>query len=565
MPGVDREKSSGFFAAKDLSVSPNGAYLTFTYVLNGVPDGWRNNKIARRLEALGGGPEVIVLYDVKASHLQLATDSPMADPLDHWSDDSRGFAIYAASPVNSTWSRDDETAGDHSSDPWNRHVFAVKVPDLSVSEIESEVPSGREASIVSWAKADEDMVASLGDASLSRLTLTGQRWREVEKFGPALLLSQDSTTTNDGNLFVGVRQTPKLPPDLFAYSNRTKTTTILTDLNPELGAYTFGDVEETDWLNSYGSRTIGRLLKPTNYVQGKIYPLVVMTHNAIGRQFVCDSPNGTAFPPQTLATSGFLVLEVDVIDSTPEIKGTSSVLAEVENWVASVESGIDLLAQRGMINRDEVGIIGFSRTAWYVDFMLTHSHLRFMAASSADDGAENYGSYWLWQDRAGAELETLYEGTPYGSAFKSWLEYAPAFNADKVSAPLLMEYIGQGVWAEPYTGYEFFTALQRQGKAVDLFFYPNGDHELDTPFERVASLQRNVDWFRFWMQGYEGKAPGYDPEQFTRWRKLRDQQQWNDRMRSRGKDPTTEFLRQTNLGSVLGDEEAAPAAHTFKP
>jgi hypothetical protein len=116
-----------------------------------------------------------------------------------------------------------------------------------------------------------------------------------------------------------------------------------------------------------------------------------------------------------------------------------------------------------------------------------------------------------------------------------------------------MEYTGDVSFA-----FEFFDSLARQGKAVELYSYPKGAHPLDTPFERLASLQRNVDWFRFWMQGFESKAPEYDPDQFIRWRLLRRQQDWNDRMRARGKDPSAEFLRQTAPGAVLGDEEPAP-------
>ena len=117
---------------------------------------------------------------------------------------------------------------------------------------------------------------------------------------------------------------------------------------------------------------------------------------------------------------------------------------------------------------------------------------------------------------------------------------------------------------EPSDAYEFFVSLNRQGKPVELYFYPNGEHALDTPFERVASLQRNVDWFRFWMQGYEGKAPEYDPEQYIRWRKLREQQEWNERMRARGKDPVAEFIRQTTPGAEVKPGERAPAASSLQ-
>jgi len=183
---------------------------------------------------------------------------------------------------------------------------------------------------------------------------------------------------------------------------------------------------------------------------------------------------------------------------------------------------VKLLVGRGMADEKNVGIIGWSRTSWKTDFLLTHADLKLAAASSADSGIYNYGAYWIF-NQASLEDEGMYGGPPYGSSFSNWLKYAPAFNAEKVETPLLMEYTSFGGWLkEPSNAYEFFVALNRQGKAVELYFYPNGEHALDTPFERLASLQRNVDWFRFWMQDYEGVAPDYDPGQYVRWRKLRE-------------------------------------------
>jgi hypothetical protein len=91
-----------------------------------------------------------------------------------------------------------------------------------------------------------------------------------------------------------------------------------------------------------------------------------------------------------------------------------------------------------------------------------------------------------------------------------------------------MEYCGYGALTEPLHALEFFVALSRQKKPVELYFYPHGEHVLDTPAERMASLQRNVDWFRFWMQGFE--RPGAeDPDQYARWRALRELYRRNER------------------------------------
>lgn len=186
-----------------------------------------------------------------------------------------------------------------------------------------------------------------------------------------------------------------------------------------------------------------------------------------------------------------------------------------------IEAGTKLLAEQGMIDPNRVGIMGFSRTSWLVDFMITHSDFPFVAASSADSGLYNYGTYWYDNNRDGMKgAEQEMGGPPYGTDFKNWLTYSPAFNAQNVRVPLLMEYCGYGVLSAPFHAFEFFTALSRQGKPVELYFYPRGEHTLDTPFERVASLQRNIDWFRFWMQNYE--RPGAeDRDQYVRWRTLR--------------------------------------------
>jgi len=124
-----------------------------------------------------------------------------------------------------------------------------------------------------------------------------------------------------------------------------------------------------------------------------------------------------------------------------------------------------------------------------------------------------------------ASSEKYMVGPPYGKTLKNWLEYSPAFNAGHVTTPVLMEYTDHGAYDSNIDGMEFFVALKKQNKPVDLFFYPKGNHLLDAPSQRIASLQRNVDWFRFWMQGYESKPPDYDPDQYVRWHELRTLQE----------------------------------------
>jgi dipeptidyl aminopeptidase/acylaminoacyl peptidase len=551
----------GFENVQTLSLSPDGRYLVFSFVLDTVPKNWERSRTVQRWESFGLKPVASGLCDLSTREVRLALDSPnVSEPPAQWSDDSRGFLILAAPPVGSVWEKEYESNGLNA---WAKGLFAVYIdtPNVpEVSEVLSAPASQKNAAIVRWKEFTGDLLVAIDDVNLVQSRLSGRKWKELNRTALPLRGEISFAQTVDGKVFVGIEEQTNIPSDLVRYDASTKAVSLLTELNPQTRELALSEAERIDWSNRFGSKTNGYLIKPINYVAGLSYPLVITTHNAVRSSFTCDTDARTAFPPQPLASAGFLIFEIDVLDDKvpKELKGETQAIAEVDNWMASVESGIDLLVARGIIDRNNVGIIGWSRTGWYVDFMATHSDFRFRAISSADDGTYDYGSYWLNQWAPGSEIEAAYGGPPYGATLQNWLHYAPAFNAATVRSPILMEYMGYGLLPEPYHGYEFFTALDRLGKPVDLFFYPKGEHRLDTPFERVASLQRNVDWFRFWMQGYEGSPPPYDPDQYLRWHKLRAQQEWNERMEAQGKNPSAEFLRRRGPGTFLQNTEAAP-------
>lgn len=54
------------------------------------------------------------------------------------------------------------------------------------------------------------------------------------------------------------------------------------------------------------------------------------------------------------------------------------------------------------------------------------------------------------------------------------------------------------------------------------------EHVLTNPEARMASQGGSVDWFRFWLQGYEDPNPA-KAEQYKRWRELRKMQEENDK------------------------------------
>jgi len=557
------EPLAGFNQPFGLSLSPDGKYLAFLHEPDVISPAWSKSCLVQRFrQSTGENPSELVLYNTKTGVLSGPVKFPYAFFPIRWSDDSRALVLPATAPVGSDWEVHDCEAQRELTD---FHVFGLEVATSSVSEVLNTTTPRQGIDVVSWQNSNNEMVVGLRtQRAFARMKPGNPQWREIDRITPAVSGDLSSVTTNDGNVLVGIRQMHTSPTELFMYDVKEKETAVLTDLNPEARALALGEFEEEEWTNAYGGKISGNLIKPVGFDPSKKYPLVIMLTWPDGK-FVCDGYYATAFPPQPLANAGFLVLIFNVYDvrgdGSKQPEGPPAV-REAETMVASVEAAVDSLARQGLADRNNVGIIGFSRSSWKVDYMLTHSAFVFRAASSADSGIYNYGSYWLL-DGWGAESEEAgYGGPPYGATLQNWIRGAPAFNADKVHVPLLMEFTGHSDSTEPLGAYEFYTGLNRLGKPVELFFYPNGDHPLDTPFERVASLQRNVDWFRFWMQGYEGKAPDYDPDQYVRLRKLREQQQWNERIRAEG-NPNGEFRRQTAPGAVGNDADRAPVTREF--
>jgi len=59
----------------------------------------------------------------------------------------------------------------------------------------------------------------------------------------------------------------------------------------------------------------------------------------------------------------------------------------------------------GRVDRERVGIIGFSRSGFYVMEMLTTGSIPVKAASITDTVMFDYFQYMMWPERSASEVE----------------------------------------------------------------------------------------------------------------------------------------------------------------
>jgi poly(3-hydroxybutyrate) depolymerase len=194
---------------------------------------------------------------------------------------------------------------------------------------------------------------------------------------------------------------------------------------------------------------------------------------------------------------------------------------EAFDQVAMFEAAIQQLDKDGLIDKNRVGIIGFSRTVGHVEQSLIDKPSMFAAATIADGLDLGYLQYRLFAEGRPPmtkEFVRMVGTTPEGNGLKTWLDSAPSFHMDKEQAPLRIEAIDP---SSILAMWETYATLRELNKPVDLIYVPGGQHILQKPLDRMASQQGNVDWFRFWLQGYERPNPE-DVEQYKRWEHLRE-------------------------------------------
>jgi dipeptidyl aminopeptidase/acylaminoacyl peptidase len=335
-----------------------------------------------------------------------------------------------------------------------------------------------------------------------------------------LIAKESHDAWNATTVRIELRQGLNTPPSLYAIdaSGRDQ---LIRDVDPQLRSdVTLGHVEVVHWKALDGKAWSGLLYFPVHYEIGQGYPLVIQTHGYSPDAFSLDGAFTTAFAAQPLANCDIAVLQVGGPDiGDYDITATPQ---EPQVYMAGFEGAIRHFVGSGLADRKKVGIIGFSRTGWLVEYMLTHSDFPFAAAEVADNIDGSYLQYVLGDAAFKSSFESDKAAAPFGSGLETWFREAPGFNAEKVRAPLRLE-VDSGPIDQILEQWEMFSDLQYLCKPVELSVIPDiqhGVHVLQNPAQRLASQGGTVDWFRFWLKSEDDPDPA-KAEQYARWRELR--------------------------------------------
>ena len=182
----------------------------------------------------------------------------------------------------------------------------------------------------------------------------------------------------------------------------------------------------------------------------------------------------------------------------------------------AVESVVDLLVSEGEVDRNRVGMGGLSYGGAVTLWTVTESKL--LAAASVSSPVVS-PTYYLFGSLKGDSFVSGFKelwglGTQEETP-ERWHALSPAFKLDKILIPILFQMSEQ----EYLHALDYTVPLMRESRA-DLYVFPHEPHQKFQPRHKLAVYERNLDWFRFWLRGFEDTDPS-KTEQYKYWREMR--------------------------------------------
>lgn len=264
--------------------------------------------------------------------------------------------------------------------------------------------------------------------------------------------------------------------------------------------FALAEAEDASFVGPDGDSIEAWWYRPTNGAQDAV-PLIVYYYG--GSTPTLRRINTTH---QFWAANGYAVLVVNP-------RGAHGYGDRFADWhagdwgpaaAADILAGAEaLLASHPEIDRQAIGCYGGSYGGFMTMYLVSHSDL--FAAACAMYGIADLATYW-GQGAWGWTYGDMALGgrTPWQHP-EYFVGHSPVYAAGDVRAPLLLLHGAADDNVTPGESTEMFTALQLQGKPVEMVTFAGEGHGIAGSWENyVAHRTMMLEWFDRWLKGRGG-------------------------------------------------------------
>ncbi|MCH7595230.1 MAG: S9 family peptidase [Planctomycetes bacterium] len=410
-----------------------------------------------------------------------------------WSPDGKRLAVISAEDIN---------------DPSAGRLMVASPDDGSLVDILPNYEG--QVGHVAW--QDADTIMYLGDEGV------WTTFNEIRRDGSARkthvptgkMSSRTFTVSTDGQTVAMLVDSPTHPSEVFIMRHGDGGPKRLTNSNPSLADIRLAKQEVVRYKARDGLEIEGLLIHPLDEKPSTRYPLILSVHGGPEAHHRNGWLTRYSSPGQLAAARGFAVFYINYRGSTG--RGVAfSKLGQADYAGGEFEDlidGVDHLIDRGLVDKDKVGVTGGSyggfATAWCSTF-----HSKRFAAGVMFVGISDHVSKAGTTDIPN-EMTLVHARMHVWDDWDFFRERSPIYHVQKSETPLLIMHGKDDPRVHPSQSMELYRHLKVLNQTpVRLVWYPGEGHGNRKAAARFDYNLRMMRWFEHYLKGPGGSAPEY--------------------------------------------------------
>lgn len=259
--------------------------------------------------------------------------------------------------------------------------------------------------------------------------------------------------------------------------------------------------EIISWQSHDGLEIEGILSTPSAFDSNIKYPLLVLIHGgpAWASFPIHSGCFNEKYPVEQFIEKGFIVLEPNYRGSSGY--GNEFLKANYRNLgigdCQDVISGVDALVDKGIADKDRVGVMGWSQGGYISAFCSTYSD-RFKAVS-VGGGITNWRHHYVNTDIP--YFIRMHLGNDPWNDPEIYSKTSPMTYIKSASTSTLIQHGEKDARVPIPNAYELYQGLRDMGVETELVIFKGMAYSSDQPGMNVAVMKQNLMWFSHYILG----------------------------------------------------------------